>query len=213
MRPRKQVVDLNTAASWVYHEAMPGSRGEEYLAERGLTDGIGEFRLGWVEKAAPGHDERFVGTIAIPYMTQAGVVAMKFRRIDDSKPKYDQPSGQKQHLYNVQAILDAVSRLVIVEGELDAIASTLAGHPACGIAGVNNWRTSWVRCFDGIEKIVVCTDNDEKVDGKNPGQELASQLLKDLPQAVRVALPAGHDVNSTIQSFGAHRFTALVEAV
>lgn len=213
MRPNKQILELNTAAAHAYHDAIEGSPGHEYLAERGLDEAIGMFQLGWVEKPVPGHDDRFTGCISIPYLTQSGVVSMKFRRVDDGKPKYDQPSGQKQHLYNVQAIIDAVSSLVIVEGELDAIASTLAGHPACAVAGAQNWKRSWVRCFDGIEKIIVCTDNDLKDDGSNPGQDLAKRLTDDLMQAVRVSLPAGHDVNSTIKAFGAHRFTALVEAV
>lgn len=213
MKPNKQIMELNTNAMKVYHEAMPGSAGEEYLANRGLAEAIDLFQLGWVRKPVPGHEDRFINTISIPYITQAGVVGMKFRRIDDSLPKYDQMNGQKGHLFNVAAVLEAVSEVLIVEGELDAIAATLAGHPACAVAGVNAWKGYWARCFDGIEKVIVCTDNDEKGDGSNPGQDLAKRLVDALPQAVRVSLPAGHDVNSTIETFGAHRFTALVEAV
>lgn len=213
MKPNRQLIDLHTSAAKTYHEAMRGSAGEAYLASRGLVDAIDLFQLGWVSRPVPGHEDRFISTISIPYITQAGVVGMKFRRIDDSLPKYDQMAGQKGHLYNVQSIIDAVDTLLIVEGELDAIAATLAGHPACAVAGVNAWKPYWSRCFDGIQKIIVCTDNDEKSDGSNPGQDLAKRLCDSLPQAVRVSLPAGHDVNSTIETFGVNRFTALVEAV
>lgn len=213
MKPNQQMIDLYTNAARTYHASLPGSPGEAYLEERGLLGGADQFMLGWVEKPVPGHEDRFVHTISIPYLTKNGCVGMKFRRIDDSRPKYDQMAGQKQHIYNVAAVLDAVSEVLIVEGELDAIASTINGHPACAIAGANGWRSSWARCFDGIGRILIVTDNDDKEDGSNPGQDLSRRLSDSFPNSVRVSLPLGHDVNSMIETYGAQAFTDLVQAI
>lgn len=213
MRPNQQLIELNTRAADQYHAALDGSPGQDYLAARGLIEGAEQFRLGWVERPAPGHDDRFIHTISIPYLTRAGVVGIKFRRIDDSQPKYDQMQGQKQHIYNVAAILDAVTEVLVVEGELDAIAATLAGHPACGVAGANAWKPRWSRVFDGIERVLIVTDNDDKVDGKNPGQDLSRRISDSLHTGIRVSPPLGHDVCSMIEAYGAQSFTDLVEAI
>lgn len=213
MKPNRQIIDLNTNAARTYHECLAGSPGEDYLRERGLWEGAEQFQLGWVDKPVPGHEDRFVHTISIPYITEAGVVSMKFRRIDGSQPKYDQPAGQKQHIYNVAAVINAVSEVLIVEGELDAIAATITGHPACAVAGSNAWRGLWARCFDGIQVVKIVTDNDAKDDGSNPGQELARRISDSLPNGVRVSLPSGHDVNSMIMEYGAQAFTDLVDAI
>lgn len=208
----KHVLDANTAAAEAYHQALAGSPAEEYLASRGLLDAAEEFMLGWVDRPAPGHEDRFIHTLSVPYVTTVGVVSFKFRRLDDSTPKYDQPHGQKQHLYNVNAVLDAASAVCLVEGELDAVASTLAGRPACAVPGANGWKHMWRRCFDGLT-VKVVTDNDGDKDHGNPGQELARRICEDIPSALRVVLPVGHDVNSYIQQYGAHEFTALVDSV
>lgn len=213
MKPNAQVMALNTGAAHTYHQALAGSPGEEYLAHRGLLDGAERFLLGWVERPVPGHEDRFIHTVSIPYMTEAGCVGMKFRRIDDSTPKYDQMAGQRSHLFNVAAILEAVDYVLVTEGELDAVAATLAGHPACGVAGANNWKPWWRRVFDGIGRVIIVTDNDVKADGSNPGQDLARRIGDSLPNGVRVSLPAGHDVCSMIEAYGAQAFTDLVEAI
>lgn len=203
-----------TRAAGQYHQALAGSPAEKYLADRGLVDGAERFMLGYVNEPAPGHEDRFVGTLSIPYLTPSGVVAFKFRSLDPTaERKYDSPAGQKHHLFNVQALLDAIDTVCVVEGELDAIASTLAGYPATALSGTNGWKRHFARCFDGIGRVLVITDNDNKVDGSNPGQELAKKLLEVLPNAVRVSLPFGEDINSTILSHGAQHYAELIGAV
>ena len=213
MRPNLNLIELWTRAARQYHESLGGSPAEEYLRSRGLLDGAEQFMLGYVAEPAAGHDERFKGMLSIPYITPTGVVAFKFRRLGDGDPKYLIPTGQRQHLFNVQAILDAVDKVMIVEGELDAIAATNEGIPAVAVAGTNAWKPHFSRCFDGISKVIVCTDNDAKEDGSNPGQELARKLVETLPQAIRVSLPSGHDVNSTIMYYGGGRLQEIVSAV
>ena len=56
-------------------------------------------------------------------------------------------------------------------------------------------------------------DNDLNEDGSNPGQELAKKLTEMLPDAVRVSLPLGEDVNSTLVNQGAQYLADLVRAI
>jgi len=214
VRPNQQLIKLWTAASDMYAEQLAESPVMDYLYSRGITEETArDFGLGYVVEPAPGHDDRYKGMLSIPYLTLNGTVGFKFRHVSGKEPKYLAPSGQKVHLFNVGAILRSVQKVVIVEGELDAIAAEQVGFPAVGVGGTQTWKPYFARCFDGIGKIIICTDNDDKVDGTNPGQELARKLSDSLPQAIRVSLPIGHDVNSTIQTYGAQYFTDLVEAV
>ena len=213
MKPNQKLIDMWTRAANDYHMELAGSPAEEYLKQRGLLDYAEKFLLGYVAEPAPGHEDRFINTLSIPYRTASGVVAFKFRKLDDSTPKYTSPTGQKHHLYNVQAIIDAVEQVLIVEGELDAIAATSAGLPAVAVAGVNAWKPHFARCFDGIGRVIVVTDNDLKEDGSNPGQDLARRLVDTLPNADRVSLPMGEDINSTLLSHGAQYLAELVGSI
>lgn len=213
MKPNQNLIDMWTRAAHTYHASLAGSPAEEYLHERGLLDAADEFVLGYVTEPAPGHDSMFTGMLSIPYLTQSGVVGFKMRRLGPGDPKYLAPAGQRQHLYNVNAIVNAIDHVLIVEGELDAVAATTAGFPAVAVPGVKGWKRHFSRCFDGIGKVIVVTDNDNKEDGSNPGQELAKKLVDELPNALRVSLPLGEDVNSTVVKYGAQHLAELVGAV
>ena len=213
MKPNQKLIDLWTKAANTYHGNLAGSPAEAYLIKRGIIDGAELFKLGYVTEVAPGHEDRLKNHLSIPYITEAGVVGFKFRRIDNGEPKYMIPTGQKHHLYNVNAIIHAVREILIVEGEIDAISATLAGYPAVAVAGVNAWKPHFSRCFDGIGRVVIATDNDIKEDGSNPGQELARRLSDAMPQAFRVSLPPDSDINSIITDQGAQALTKLINAL
>lgn len=213
MKPNQKLIDMWTRAAHQYHACLAGSPAEQYLASRGLLDGAEEFLLGYVAEPAPGHEDRFVGMLSIPYLTPSGVCAFKMRRLGAGDPKYLAPTGQRHHLFNVKALIDAPDQVLVVEGELDAIAASLAGFPSVAVPGTNGFKPHFTRCFDGIDRVIIATDNDLKEDGSNPGQDLARRLLDILPNSVRVALPLGEDINSTILSHGAQHLAELVGAV
>lgn len=213
MRTNPKLIDLWTKAAHQYHESLAGSPAEAYLEQRGILSAAEKFLLGYVVEPAPGHEDRIKHHLSIPYITEAGVVGFKFRRIDGGDPKYMIPTGQKHHLYNVNAILHAVNQVLVVEGEIDAISATISGHPAVAVAGVNAWKPHFARCFDGIGTVIIATDNDAKEDGSNPGQDLARRLQDAIPQAVRVSLPPDSDINSIITTQGAQALTDLVNAI
>jgi DNA primase len=94
----------------------------EFLAGRGISKDVADqYFLGYIKEPASGH-EHYRGWLAIPYMTVMGhCVGFKFRRLDEGKPKYGAPLGQKGHLYNVSDIIISSEYIAICEGELDTI--------------------------------------------------------------------------------------------
>ncbi len=93
-------------------------------------------------------------------------------KIDDGKPKYGSPTGQKAHLYNVSDITLMSPYILVCEGELDTIiASGVLGIPAVGVPGVQAWKSHYPKLFGGYETVFVVGDNDIKEDGTNPGAE------------------------------------------
>jgi DNA primase len=123
-------------------------------------------------------------------------VGFKFRRIDEGKPKYGSPAGQKSHLYNVNDVLERSRIIAICEGEFDAIiCSGVLGIPAIGVPGVAAWKSHYPKLFNGFDEVLVIGDNDLKEDGSNPGAEFSRRVASDLLNTRIVELPAGMDLN------------------
>jgi len=78
----------------------------KFLADRGISKEIADAHmLGTVGDFLPEHSHH-KGWLSIPYITVMGIcVGFKFRRLDDGKPKYGAPTGQKGHLYNVSDLI------------------------------------------------------------------------------------------------------------
>ena len=168
-----------------------------YLDGRGISEQVAAlYSLGTVTDPLPGH-EGHTGWLSIPYITAMGLcVGFKFRRLDDGKPKYGQPLGGTTHLYNVADIVKPFSRIVITEGELDAvIVSGVLGIPAVGCPGVANWKSHYPRLFNGYDTVYVVGDHDVKEDGSNPGAEFNRRVASEVMNATIVNLPEGLDIN------------------
>lgn len=185
--------------------AENAGRAHSYLQGRGLTEDVSAaFRLGYVTDPVPGH-ERFIGMLTIPYLTRAGVVALKFRCIEDHKcgefghAKYGAPTGQQARMFNVNALFGESEVVAICEGEFDAMVLTaLCGVPAIGVPGVSHWKDHFPRMFAGFPRVLIVADNDgiNPDTGKNPGREFAVRVRDDIQHAHVVELPEGTDVNS-----------------
>ena len=182
-----------------------------YLEDRGIDETTAvTFRLGWVSNPDPVH-ATYDGMLCIPYMTSAGgCKAVKFRRINEAPgPRYLAPQGQRSRLYNVMDLLHPSRYVIICEGELDTVTvSGVCNLVAVGVAGVTHWKQHMARALDGYEEVIILTDNDEKEDGANPGQDLAKRIMGDLPDARNVLLPPGIDANKFVVTHGRD---ALVE--
>ena len=168
-----------------------------YLEGRGVSKDVAtKFKLGTVVEPANGHDQ-FTGWLSIPYITALGLcAAVKFRRLDDGKPKYGQPLGQKTHIYNVVDTTVDSGHIAICEGELDAvILSGVCGIPAVGIPGVAAWKPHFTKLFVGFDTVFVIGDNDDKEDGSNPGADFAKRVAAEIVNGQIIQLPPGMDIN------------------
>ena len=170
----------------------------EYLAGRGITKPVAvAARLGFVSDPMPGH-ERFQGMLCIPYLTPAGPVAIKFRRIEGEGQKYDAPSGQHLRLYNVDAFFEPGDVIVLCEGELDALmCHRVVGVPAVGAPGTN-FAEHWPRCFADHDRVLIVADNDLKDDGSNPGLKHAKSVQQKIPNSTIILPPAGLDLGEWV---------------
>lgn len=196
-------------ATAAYEEALLESgEGMEYLRGRGLDESVVRTaRLGLVDNPVPGH-EAFKGMICLPYVTPAGVVGHKYRRINDGNPKYTAPTGQRTRMYNVCSLQADTDTIVICEGEFDALIVQQVGLAAVSIPGVNNFKPHFPRVLRGFPNVIVATDNDDKEDGTNPGQDLAARIIASMPHARNVLLPPGMDVNEFFLAEGAEALRA-----
>lgn len=174
-----------------------------YLEDRGITQEAAEAgRLGVVTSPVSGH-ERYTGRLAIPYLTFAGVVALKFRCLQyhDCKTsgcvKYLALDGSTPRLYGVFALHLQSPVVAICEGELDALLITQRlGVPAVGAPGAAQWATHWDRLFEGYTRVLLIGDGDEA------GRAMQKKLAGQLPQAAPVWLPQGMDVTDVFVKEG-----------
>ena len=123
------------------------------LNARGISETTAaRFQLGTITNPINGH-EMYQGWLSIPYITASGgCVGFKFRRLDDAKPKYGSPTGQKAHLFNVCDITIDSPYIVVCEGELDAIVTSgELGIPAVGVQVLQRGRTTFLSYLRGTK--------------------------------------------------------------
>ena len=187
----------------------------KYLEGRGISKKVAQqFSLGTVVDPENGH-EPYTGWLSIPYLSALGLCqAVKFRRLDDGKPKYGQPLGQKLHIYNVSDVLQDRSKIAICEGELDAVVmSGLCDIPAVGIPGVAAWKPHFAKLFTGFDTVYIIGDNDVKEDGTNPGAEFSRRVASEVINSQIIQLPAGMDITDFYLNHGADQTADLVGGV
>ena len=169
------------AATALYQSLMPDPL-PPYLAERGTSRATSEsFRLGLVGTSPteiyPGH-EHMAGRLAIPALGPNGVQSIRFRCLDAHDcdetdcSKYLGVPGIPTRPFNLRAVKQASDRIVITEGEMDAITLSQLGIPAVGITGANNWKPHYARIFSGFGEVVVVGDNDDA------GREFVEKVSK-----------------------------------
>ena len=182
------------------------------LDARGISEVIAaKYQIGTITEPINGH-EMYEGWISIPYITAGGsCVGFKFRRLDEGKPKYGSPTGQKAHLYNVADITIMKPYVVVCEGELDTvIVSGVLDIPAVGVPGVAAWKSHFPKLFGGYETVYVVGDNDVKEDGSNPGAEFSKRVANEVMNSTIVTLPPNMDINDYYLAYGAEATRKLL---
>jgi len=208
--PSRATKKLLEEACQIYEEDLKGSIAEKYLSNRGLTKEVQTyFRLGYVKPEGshfPGHE--FMGDrLVIPYITNSGIVQMRFRAIPENgevagpcaSPKYKSETGASVTMFNVRDF-STQGIIAVTEGEIDAITAHMAGIPAIGIPGAENWEKKadvFARAFY-FRKVVILADNDDK----GAGKEFAKDVQKSIKGSRIIMMPNGYDVNKFVMEFG-----------
>ena len=161
---------------------------------------MAKFRLGYVAEPLPGH-EMYHGMLAIPYLRWSrehgwAVVSIRYRRLDDGKPKYQTQAGDRPRLYNTLALIKQSPYVAITEGEIDAMTAQACGVPTVGVPGATSWKPYFREPFLGYRDVYILADGDE------PGLQFANTVASTLPNAKVVASPPGEDVNSLVVKQG-----------
>lgn len=181
-----------------YEAQYPGSPAEAYLTSRGLSKVAQDFRLGWVGDALL-TDEDYSGRLAIPYLTPAGVVSMRFKSIDGRGAKMLVDAGSGTWLYNPFALRNR--DVYVTEGEPDTWSVTAVGGAALGLPGVDSWNPQTEKPFVRAlrwRRVTVLAQSDD--DGQSV--KWAKQIARAVEGSRILKLPTGHDVNSFLQEEG-----------
>ncbi|HLQ33290.1 MAG TPA: toprim domain-containing protein, partial [Chloroflexota bacterium] len=163
----------------VFQAALPGSRGEAYLQQRGIPLALAQ-QLG-VGYAAPGtwpHKARDWrgGRVVCPHTTPEGRLVNLYGRavgITEQVPKakrHDHLPGEKGY-FNAAMLQAGAEPLWVCEGAFDALALLAAGVPrVVAIFGVQGWRWDWAR---EVRELVFALDVDTA--GQQQWRQLARQ--------------------------------------
>lgn len=153
------------------------------------------------------------GRISIPYITQTGIVQMRFRAIPftgipgdpEPSPKIKGESGVGTTIYNAIQLLSDSEVICVCEGEFDTISAVQAGLPAIGIPGANAWQSVYGRALR-YRKVVVLADNDDH----GEGLKFAKTVQQDVRGSRIKLMPEGMDVNSFLVAHGEDKLKEYV---
>lgn len=199
----------STASQYAEHiedaEAWLEGRGVEL--ENARYEGLG------VVRNPPAIHEQYEGRISIPYITDHGPVAIRFRCMKDHNckeqghGKYLSVKNGATTLYGVRSFDDATDWIGITEGEIDSIILRQIGIPAVAIPGASTWQDHWVNVFEDLSRVYVFADADAS------GEGLYKKLRDRLTgiQVLEVKLPQGEDVNSTFLKYGAEAIVKRIK--
>lgn len=162
-----------------------------------------KFRLGYVDDPLPGH-EMYRGMLSIPYLRWSpgsgfSVAQIRFRCLKpgckhEHHGKYNTVSGDTPRLYNTISLLGEWDEVAVCEGEIDAITATVCGVPSVGVAGVECWKTHFTLPLLGYRTVFILEDGD------SAGAEFGKKLAGQLPNAKRIPMPQGEDVNDLVKN-------------
>ncbi|MGW2169161.1 toprim domain-containing protein [Streptomyces sp. NPDC001705] len=196
------------AAVAQYQQDLAGDQAAQaYLASRGLgPQALAQYRLGVVRRPLAGH-EQYAGRLAIPYLTPAGVVNIRFRCLAshecDGHPKYLSADGAGNNLFNVLDLKKDSPFICVAEGEIDTMSLSLADLPAVGVPGVDTWQKHFSRCLEDFEVIYAFGDGDKA------GSKFSSFLARET-RARPIRMPAGRDVNDIYREKGPDGLRQLI---
>ena len=217
------VVDLYAAFLTTVCRPLAGTPGADYLVKRGLDIAVAD-RVGvrycpdlspvWslADRAALkaaglstfyAFQKLELPVLVFPYIYRGQPVFLKARTLlgkaeADRReiPRFLNTGGTVPCLWNHDAIADA-DRVLICEGEIDALTAIVAGQVGVGLPGWSHWKDAWLADFAGKD-VVLVLDAD---DAGRKGMRLVAQsfLRGGLPVPRQLQLEDGKDLNDTFQ--------------
>lgn len=143
----------------------------------------------------------YKGMLAIPYLRRAddggwSVVSIRFRCIENhdhkGHGKYQTPAGDTARLFNTLALLRPLEKMLVTEGEIDAITAQVYGFDAVAVPGSSNWKAHYREPLLGYETVFILADGDDA------GRKFADTVKGALPNGKVIPCPPNQDVNSWI---------------
>jgi len=141
--------------------------------------------------------------LVFPYTRRGTPVFIKSRCLlskDEAErrevPRFLNTGGIVPCLWNHDAVADA-DRVIIAEGEVDALSAIVAGYVGVGLPGWSHWKDAWTRDFTGKDVFLVM-DADEA--GRKGTADIARRFRKSgLPYPRQLVLDEGTDLNDVLR--------------
>lgn len=139
--------------------------------------------------------------LVFPYIRGGKAVYLK-ARILLSKEEADgqdiqrfmNTGGRVPCLWNHDAIAGA-DKVMILEGEMDALTAVQMGHVAVGLPGWSHWKNEWIPEFKGKE-VILFLDSDER--GQEGSKDIANRFIRSghpPPRHITLKEGEGKDLN------------------
>lgn len=170
----------------LYHHQM---QDRSYWYSQGLSDAtIDAYQLGWCARCPTCQQ---CASWTIPVMFRGKLLNIRHRLIKPHDPhdKYrPETAGIGNMIFNGDLFDQAESNpvILVVEGEVKAMALTQRGFPSIGVPGASSFKESWSHWFAGFAEVLVAFD---------PGAERQARKAATVigPKARVVSLPTKPD--------------------
>lgn len=169
------------------------------LADRAVIKAAGLSSLYVFQKAG-------LPVLVFPYLRAGQPVFLKVRCLLSKAeadrleiPRFLNSGGVVPCLWNHDIIKNS-GRVLICEGEIDALSAIVAGHAAVGLPGWSHWKDAWIEDFDEKDVVLV-------MDADAAGDQGVRSIAKSFVSAGRpvprqLILPSGLDLNDYLREDG-----------
>lgn len=137
------------------------------------------------------------GALMFPYLRGSDLIFAKYRKVPAKEFFID--ADCEPCLFGWQAIPRDLRQVVIVEGELDALAMYQYGHPALSVpmGGGKGEKQAWIE--NEYDRLAVYDEIILALDADGPGAQAVAEIVKRLGrERVRIASLPGKDANDCL---------------
>ena len=182
-----------------------------YLEKRGFTNEEIERSLNLNKYIGYTHK------LVIPLRSEGRLVSFSFRDIkhtlESEGPKYLNPSGfeKARYLYNLAERLPSGEEIILVEGELDALAAGAQGLENVAAVKGSSISEEQIETIKRLKpkRLVLCFDSDEA--GKKATEKTLERLSKEELPLFIARLPGDYDPDQFLREKGKEALEQLIQ--